>query len=363
MPEESYRNRVLNRWAYYALVMAVIGAGSMMLYGLIGLLGPTPLIGIIISLTALLTLSVAILLYVGVSLLFKAESNVNRMYQTLLDQMEVVRRLEPQVKVMADNSQISEMTKSMANREREAEALRQAIREEMYAGDWEAATYLVEQMEQRFGYRKEAESLRQEMAAVREMTIEEKIGEAIGRIEKMMEEYRWARASQEMERLMKLFPHHERIQNLPAELNTRRLARKDDLLKQWHAAVQRDEIDKGISLLTELDQYLSRQEARELAESARHVFKARLLNLGVQFSLAVQEHRWKDALDIGVQIREEFPNSRMAKEVSEKIEILRMRAGFVAQQGGTGQPTPTASQAANSPTPVRPTQPPSPPTA
>jgi hypothetical protein len=60
------------------------------------------------------------------------------------------------------------------------------------------------------------------------------------------------------------------------------------------------------------------------------VFKARLLNLGVQFSLAVQESRWRDALEVGLLLRQEFPNSRMAQEVHEKIETLRVRAGFVA---------------------------------
>jgi hypothetical protein len=58
------------------------------------------------------------------------------------------------------------------------------------------------------------------------------------------------------------------------------------------------------------------------------VFKTRLVNLGVQFGLAVSEARWRDALEVGVQIRQEFPNSRMAHEVAAKLETLRMRAGF-----------------------------------
>jgi hypothetical protein len=129
---------------------------------------------------------------------------------------------------------------------------------------------------------------------------------------------------------MKLFPRHERVLNLPAELTQRREARKQELLARWRSAVERNEIDDGIEILTELDPYLTSQEAAQLRESARDVFKARLLNLGVQFSLAVQEQRWRDALDVGLQIRQDFPNSRMAQEVTARLDVLRVRAGFVS---------------------------------
>jgi len=120
------------------------------------------------------------------------------------------------------------------------------------------------------------------------------------------------------------------VAELPKELNRRREARKQELLARWKQAVDRNEIDEGIVILTELDPYLAGEEARALQESARGVFKARLLNMGVQFGLAVSESRWRDALEIGLQIRREFPNSRMAQEVAERTEVLRVRAGFVA---------------------------------
>lgn len=129
---------------------------------------------------------------------------------------------------------------------------------------------------------------------------------------------------------MRLFPRHERVARLPTELNRRREQHKQELLARWKEVVARAEVDEGIAILTQLDQYLTPQEAQSLRDSARDVFKARLLNLGVQFSLAVQESRWRDALEAGLQIRQEFPNSRMAQEVSEKLDVLRVRAGFVA---------------------------------
>jgi len=194
-------------------------------------------------------------------------------------------------------------------------------------------------MERRFGYKQEANTLLDELNQVREMTIEEKIGEALSHIEKLMEEHKWERARVESDRLLKLFPRHEKIVELPKELSRRRQIKKEELLEEWKVAVERNEIDRGIAILTELDPYLSPQEAKSLHDSARDVFKARLLNLGVQFGLAVSESRWRDALETGLMIRREFPNSRMAKEVAEKIDVLRVRAGFISDAEITQKPS------------------------
>ena len=277
----------------------------------------------------LLAVSV-LLLHALIVVTTKVETNVNRINNHLLDALDFLRRVEPFVKTIADNSQISEAARSIANREKERETLRQAIREEMYGGDWEAVSHLINEMERRFGYVQEAKTLKADLAEVREMTIEEKIGEAISHITRLMDEHQWERARQESERLMRLFPRHEKVLGLPGELNQRRAARKQELLVQWNAAVAREEVEKGIAILTELDQYLAPEEAESLRESALHVFKTRLVNLGVQFSLAASEGRWRDALEAGLQLRQEFPNSRMAQEVAEKIDTLRVRAGFIA---------------------------------
>jgi len=356
VPEESFRNRSLRQLSHTVTVLAVIAGVIMVLTGAVTMGMSGWAAGAVFLAVGLAMIAIPLLLHVNAAITFKAEENINRMYQTMLDEVDIFRRMEPHIKIMADNSQISDNARSLTNREKELEALRQAIREEMYSGDLEAASYLVDQMEQRFGYAQEAKDLRAEMASVREMTIEEKINEAVSHIERLMDDSKWQRASQEMERLMKLFPRHERVTALPAELNRRREARKQALLAQWNTAVQREETDRGITILTELDQYLTPQEARALSDSARHVFKARLVNLGVQFSLAVQEQRWRDALDIGVQIREEFPNSRMAKEVAAKIEVLRMRAGFGGPEQVPGEkpPTPPTPPAAQQPAQQKP---------
>lgn len=343
MSDMPLRNRGPLKTVMFTTIAATAFGGLLLILGIILLFVPDAQVGGFVAVGAgLLLCTISLILHSLLVVTAKTEANVNRIHHTLLDVQEVLARLGPQVRVIAENSQISDAVRSITHRESEREALRQAIREEMYGGDWEAANYLVNEMERRFGYRQEAETLRAELASARVMTIEEKIAEAVGHIDKILGEYRWDRARMEIERLIKLFPRHERVLALPKELARRREVQKQALLVRWKQAVERNEIDQGIVILTELDQYLTREEAQNLQDSARHVFKARLLNLGVQFGLAVSEHRWRDALEIGLQIRQEFPNSRMAQEVSERLEVLRIRAGFKTDAEITqrqGQPT------------------------
>jgi len=308
-----------------AVGLILLAAGAYLLFE-----AGTRTTGALLLVAGLLLACQSLFVFVLMETAGQAEANIHRLYRNSLHLLDSVDRIEPLIKMISHNSQISDSAKSLAHRDLERDALRQAIREEMYSGEMEAVQYLIDEMERRFGYRQEAQKLREEIAQVREMTIEEKINEAIVHIERLMAEYQWERAARESERLMKLFPRHERVTNLPTTLNERREARKQELLTQWKQAVEREEVDHGIAILTELDEYLTKEEAQALQDSARHVFKARLLNLGVQFGLAVTEARWRDALEVGLRIRQEFPNSRMAHEVSGKVETLRLKAGFVA---------------------------------
>ncbi len=339
-----------------ALVVTIVGLLAGVLLGAMGVFSLVRteeyvLAGLLIA--GGLTLAVGTLfLYVISDTLFRTEAHALRLRHVADDFVTIAHHIEPLMRTIATNSQISDGARSIANREIERETLRQAIREEMYGGDLEAAQYLISEIERRFGYKQEAKVLHDELSQVREMTIEEKVNEAISHIHRMMDQSRWIRAGHEIQRLMKLFPQHRRIAALPAEMNRRREARKQELLKEWKVAVDRAEVDRGVAILTELDQYLTPQEGHALQESARHVFKARLLNLAVQFGLAVSENRWRDALQVGLQIRKEFPNSRMAREVSEKTETLRLRAGLLSDANvpepgplptGTPVPGPTSS--------------------
>ena len=56
------------------------------------------------------------------------------------------------------------------------------------------------------------------------------------------------------------------------------------------------------------------------------MFRAKLHQLGVQFAIRVTEENWPEAITVGETIIAEFPNTRMAQEVREKVDMLRARA-------------------------------------
>jgi hypothetical protein len=330
VPEIPLRNLLLRRLAAVVTAIAVLAGLVLIGMGIYLLASPEPdTNGALMMVGGLILVVASVLMEILVLLALKAEADIHRTHLESLDLREAIHRIEPCIRTIADNSEISDIALSITHREKEREALRHAIREELYSGDWEAAHYLIDEMERRFGYKQEAQVLRQEMAQIREMTIEEKIGEAVRHIEKEMEAHRWRRASQEMDRLMKLFPRHEQVVALPKKLTEARLKHRDELLKRWQGAVEKNAIDEGISILIELDQYLTPEEAVSLRESARHVFKERLLNLRVQFEMAVRETRWRDALEAGLRVCQEFPNSRIAEEIKQRLDTLRVRAGLV----------------------------------
>ena len=112
-----------------------------------------------------------------------------------------------------------------------------------------------------------------------------------------------------------------------------RTGHKRSLLQAYGEAVRKNDVDKSIELLRELDRYLTPQEAAALEESVRGVFKAKLHNLGVQFAISVTDQQWADAVATGEEIIREFPNTRMAQEVREKMGLLRSRAQALIMAG------------------------------
>jgi len=94
-------------------------------------------------------------------------------------------------------------------------------------------------------------------------------------------------------------------------------------LAAWDDAVKGQETDRSLDILKELDLYLTPNEGLALQEAARDVFRTKLHNLGVQFSIAVTKKQWPSALGIGQQIVKDFPNSRMSEEIRGKLNVLR----------------------------------------
>src|SRR5438128_1123464 len=64
---------------------------------------------------------------------------------------------------LGEASLLSDRAKAVAYREKDRDALRRAIREDMAKRDWEAALVLADEMESIFGYRQESMRLRDEI--------------------------------------------------------------------------------------------------------------------------------------------------------------------------------------------------------
>ena len=221
---------------------------------------------------------------------------------------------------------LSDRAKSLVYREREIEAIREVVHHDLMKQDYRTAAAHIDHLENQLGYVDEASRLRKALEASRKGTREEQADVVIERIQGILDAHDWPRAQRESQRAMSLFPDNPKIANLPERIETARVQHKRDLLQAYGEATRRKDVDRGIELLRELDAYLTPQEAAALEESARGVFKAKLHNLGVQFALCVTDKNWPMALSVGEQIVGEYPNTRMAQEVREKLDHLRARA-------------------------------------
>jgi hypothetical protein len=246
---------------------------------------------------------------------------------------EVTRALE---KISAELTQInhitrvSEKAKSIVFRDADEQSLREAVYDKLQAQDFNAADQLIEQIAQRPEYQELAKQLRAQADRFHEATDHERFNQSVAHIEKLLDDCHWARASAQIEALIKTHPDSEQAKMLRQALLDKKQDRKRVLLAAWDDAVQRQETDRSLDILKELDFYLTPNEGLALQEAARDVFRTKLHNLGVQFAIAVTEKQWVGALDIGQQIINDFPNSKMSEEIRGKLGVLQQNVQLQA---------------------------------
>jgi hypothetical protein len=220
---------------------------------------------------------------------------------------------------------LSEAAKAIVFRDQDRKSLREAVLDKLHQSDYDATFAIIDNIASRPGYENLAKELRHEADVYRNASEEEQINQVITHIERLCDEHQWTKATMQAQRLIKSNPNHLRVQALPDMIANRREERKRELLRAWDDAVKRGATDESIEILRELDLYLTPNEGLALQESARDVFRNKLHELGVQFSMAVTEKRWADALATGEQIMQDFPNSRMAQEIRERHDALKKR--------------------------------------
>jgi hypothetical protein len=221
------------------------------------------------------------------------------------------------------STRISETAKAIAFREDDKQSLSDAVFEKLKQQDFRAAYDIIDEISKRSEYEELAVELRQQADKYRVSTEQERTEQTITYIESLLDAGRWASASAQIESMIKAHPESEKAKALRYKLVEMKERRKRMLLASWDEAVKHQETDRSLEILKELDMYLTPNEALALQEAARDAFRTKLHNLGVRFSLAVSERQWTSALEIGRQIIQDFPNSRMSVEIRDKLDVLQ----------------------------------------
>jgi prepilin signal peptidase PulO-like enzyme (type II secretory pathway) len=265
-------------------------------------------------------------IYGIIRLLISIESNTFHADETLVRMLRHIDDLKEGIHAVNESILLSEEAKAIAFRDKDLQTLRQAVEEEIKTKDWESAMYLADQMEKRFGVRQEAEQFRQRVAKERDEISQRELGMVVAKFEDHLKNCEWAGAEDMIKTIQKQFADIAEVKQLQEKYEQAKLARKKELIQAWDRAIQEEDAERKVEILKELDGYLSPNEAAAFEESAREAFRTKLHNMGVQFSLLVTEKIWDRALEMGTTLIKEFPNSRMAQEIRDRLPNLQARA-------------------------------------
>jgi hypothetical protein len=256
----------------------------------------------------------------------------SQLEQGLAPVNERLEQFSVMLNLISEQQLLSDRAKQIAFREKDRDALRRAIAEEIVKGDWEAAMQLASDIEGVFGSKQEADQFRAQINEKHNEAIRRQINDALAAIDRHVRSEQWHVAFTEAHQLAARFPSFEQVRNLPQDIEGRRQGHKRQLVQSWHDAVARKDIDGAIEILRKLDLYLTPAEATEFQETARQIFKEKINILRTQFSLAVKEENWSEAIRVGDTIVHDFPNSQMAREVRDMMDTLRQRAAELQQE-------------------------------
>ncbi len=253
-----------------------------------------------------------------------------------LEASTLARRVEAMtvaVRTLAAQAVLSDDARRVLNRTTEREVLRRAIMDDIGVGDWESGLLLCRELADRFGYRADAEELRQKIEAARLASIDSEVREGVALVDGLILQRQFAAAGREAGRLARLHSEEPRVAALPARVAEERERYKLELKQRFLDAAKMDQAEEALKLMREMDTYLSPAEGEQLREVGRSVVGKVRDHLGEQFRHAVQMQDWGDAANIGRRIVNDFPNTKMAAEVRGMLDGILARANA----GGTTQ--------------------------
>lgn len=323
-------NRTNPEFASRKLVISIsiITAGVLTAAVILGLAGPEDTAVFIIMGIAFIALLAACSIVI-ISLLTRITGDIENISK-LSEQIEkITGNIEKCRSEMAEinrNTRLSETAKRIAFRDADRQTLCEAVYEKLQQKDFDTAYEIIDEIAHSKIYLELVKQLREEAEKYRNANKEERVNQVINHIDKLLDNHQWAKASLQIERLIETAPDSKKAKSMRQKLYDKKEQRKRELLKMWDESVKRQETDRSLEILKELDLYLTPNEGLALQEAARDVFRTKLHNLGVEFSIAVTGKDWEQALKTGQEIIDEFPNSRMATEIREKMNALKKRA-------------------------------------
>lgn len=314
------------RWSKWHYISIYVVIGIIILLALFTDIFHTPEAGAMPPLVWLLSIGIIIAAVITMLLkifkLYELAQQTDSKLEQLNNSIEKVRE---QLSEVTQNTHLSETAKQIAFRDADRQALRDAVFDKLQLQDFDTTYIIISEIAQFPRFKDLADQLRAEVDKYRGATAKERINQLISHVEKLFDDHQWAKASTQIERLIQADPKSEKTKQMRQKLVEKKEERKRILLQAWDDAIKRQATDRGIEILKELDLYLTPNEAIALQEAARDVFRTKLHNLGVQFSLAISDKQWAAALQTGQQIIHNFPNSKMAEEICGKMEILKRR--------------------------------------
>jgi len=315
-------------WRHKTRVGIVIGAVVLLLVVLV-FTGRLEKVGTGTVLTMGLILVSLVLAIMAVYVTMELRNMGEMMQQSGLKLDKIINTLEKSRAGLAQinhSTHLSEAAKAIAFRDANRQALREAVFDKLQNHDFDAALEIIDEIGAHSDFRDLAAQLRTQCESYRTATDQERIGHVIAHIEKLIDDCQWPKASAQVETLIRSHPASDKALAMRQKLIEKKQERKRVLLAAWDDAIKRQDTDRSIEILRELDTYLTPNEGLALQEAASDVFRTKLHNMGVQFSLAISSRQWDQALDVGQQIVRSFPNSRMSQEIRSKIGVLKHNA-------------------------------------
>ncbi len=251
--------------------------------------------------------------------------------------------VEDMLRRIDEHAMLSDNARRVLFRERELALLGQAIEEDIRDGRYDVALTLADEMADVFGERDRAEQYREQVLRERSHRHEATVRTELGELDRLLSHRQWRTAQEVADRLRRTQPDPELAADIDRRFLAARARHKQDLEAAFLACVERGDTEEAMRVLRELDHYLTAEEAGRFRELAGGVIKQHRENLGLQFKLAVNDHRWQEAVTIGETIIVEFPNTKMAGEVRSMIDLLRRRADgepVAAGDAGGGEHAP-----------------------